>query len=187
MRMAQSFRLAGVQWPGKKRYCAFQKKYLAGKVNEAYNNEKNALVDPLRERGFCYLSCDGTSDSPGQSAKYLNSSMFDQATNTIVLMTVTQVTEAGNDMEKLELIKNLNNLKEKNVQIKQTITYRHTYIRKYISQEQKGITQQFDVWYFCKNIRKKLGAAAEKKLFVESAAWNKPICNHLCWVSATCR
>ena len=82
-------------------------------------------------------------------------------------------------MEKLELIKTLSNLKEKNVQIKQINTDRHRQIWKYIREEQKSIMQQFDAWHFCKNRRKNLGAAAEKKSCVELAAWNKPICNHL--------
>ena len=57
--------------------------------------------------------------------------------------------------------------------------------QKYICKEQKGVMQQSDVQHFCKNIRKKLGAAAKKISCVELAAWNKSICNHLWWVSAT--
>ena len=59
------------------------------------------------------------------SAKYFTCSKLDQATNAIVSMSVTQVTEAGNsnNMEKLRFIKTLNNLKQKKVQIKQINKY----------------------------------------------------------------
>ena len=56
------------------------------------------MIDSLRVRDFCYLSGDGRYDSPGHSEKYLTYSMLDQATNTIVLMSMTQVTEAGNSL-----------------------------------------------------------------------------------------
>ena len=53
--------------------------------------------------------------------------MFDQTINTIVSMFVTQATKAvnSNNMERFEFIKNLNNLKEKNVLIKQIPTDWH--------------------------------------------------------------
>ena len=60
-------------------------KYLTGALNEAYNKEDNALIDSLYVRDYCYLSGDGICDSPDHSVKYF----------TIVLMSVTQVTEAG--------------------------------------------------------------------------------------------
>ena len=62
-------------------------------------------------------------------------------------MSLTQVTEAGNsnNMEKLEFIKALNNLRDRNFQIKQITTDWHRHIHKYSRKEQKGIMQQFDV------------------------------------------
>ena len=187
-RIAQYFRLAGVQWIGKTRFYDFQKKYLAGVVNEAYIKENDILIESLLLRKSCCLSGDGRCDSPGHSAKYLTYSMLDQTKNTIISMSVTQVTEVGNSnsMEKLGFIKTLNKLKEKNVQIKQITTDRHKQIRKYIREEQKDFEHQFDVWHFCKNIRKKLSAAAKKKSCLDLALWNKSICNHLWWASATC-
>ena len=66
-------------------------------------------------------------NSPDHSGKYLTFSMFDQTINTIVSMFVTQATKAvnSNNMERFEFIKNLNNLKEKNVLIKQIPTDWH--------------------------------------------------------------
>ena len=89
MIMSQYFLLAGIQWLGKTQQYAFQKKYLAGVVNEAYNKEKNDVIDSFRKRGYCYISGDRRCDSPGHSPKYLTFSMLDQATNTIALMFVT--------------------------------------------------------------------------------------------------
>ena len=116
LRMARTIHLTRGQWLGKTQYCTFQKKYLAGVVNEAYNKLTNALTDFLRVRNYCYFSGDGRCGSPGHSPKYLTYSMLDQARNTIVSMSVTQATKAGNsnNMEKLGFIKTLNSLKKKN-------------------------------------------------------------------------
>ena len=77
---------------------------------------------------------------------------------------MTQVTEAGNsdNMEKMGFIKVLNELKEK-IEIKEITTDRHKQVRKYLREHEKEIDRQFDLWHFCKNIRKKLLAAAKKK------------------------
>ena len=124
---------------------------------------------------------DGRCDSPGHSAKYLTNSMLDQATNTIASISVTLVTEAenSNNMEKLGFIKTLNNLKEKKRPNKANHYRSAQKNLEYIREEQKCIIQQFDVWHFCKNIRKKLGAAAKKRSCAELATWNNSICNHL--------
>ena len=134
LRMARNFHLTRGQWLGKTQYCTFQKKYLAGVVNEAYNKLTNALTDFLRVRNCCYFSDDGRCGSPGHSPKYLTYSMLDQARNTIVSMSVTQATKAGNsnNMEKLGFIKTLNSLNKKNVKIKQITTDEYRQIRIYI-------------------------------------------------------
>ena len=105
------------------------------------------MINSFCVRDYCYLNGVGICDSHGHIAKYLTYSMLDQAKNTIVSMFVIQVTEAGNsnNMERLGFIESLNNLKEKSVQIQQITTNRHRQIWKYICEEQKGITQQFDV------------------------------------------
>jgi len=106
--------------------------------------------------------------------------IYFETKNTTISMSVTQVTEAGNsnNMEKLEFIKTLEQIKGKK--------------RKYVREEQKDFEHQFDVWHFCKNIRKKLSAAAaaaaaaKKESCLDLVRWNKSICNHLWWASATC-
>jgi len=96
-------------------------------------------------------------------------------------MSVTQVTEAGNsnNMEKLGFIKVLTQIKDRDIVVEQITTDRHKQIRKYIREEEKEINQQFDVWHFCKNIRKKLIAASKKKSCAQLSSWIKSICNHL--------
>ena len=84
--------------------------------------------------------------------------MFDQLKSKITSMAVTQVSEAGNSnrMEKMGFVKVLSELKEKGMNIEQITTDRHTGIRKHMREKEKSISQQFDVWHFCKSIRKKL-------------------------------
>ena len=164
-RIAKYFRLADIQWIGKTRYYAFQKEYLSGVVNEVYSKEKNILMTQMKKKGHCRLSGDGRCDSTGHNAKYLTYSMFDQLKSKIISMAVTQVSKAGNSnrMEKMGFVKVLRELKEKVLNIEQITTDRHTGIRKRMREKEKSISQQFDVWHFCKSIRKKLIAAAKKK------------------------
>ena len=187
-KIAEYFRLANVQWLGKTRYYAFQRKYLSGVVNEAYVKEKEVLLGDLKKKGPCKLSGDGRCDSPGHNAKYLTYSMIDQIKSTIINMSVTQVTEAGNSnrMEKMGFIKVLEELKEKGLNIEQITTDRHTGIRKYMREKEPSIPQQFDVWHFCKSIRKRLLAAAKKKCNKALEKWIRSICNHFWWCCATC-
>ena len=49
-KIAEYFRLANVQWLGKTRYYAFQRKYLSGVVNEAYVKEKEVLLGDLKKK-----------------------------------------------------------------------------------------------------------------------------------------
>ena len=120
-RIVEYFRLADIQWIGKTRYYAFQKKYLSGVDNEAYSKEKDILMTQMKKKGHCQLSGDGRCDSPGHNAKYLTYSMFDQLKSKIISTAVTQVSEAGNSnrMEKMGFVKVLSELKEKGLNIEQ--------------------------------------------------------------------
>ena len=142
----------------------------------------------MKKKGHYRLSGDGRCDSPGHNAKYLTYSMFDQLKSKIISMAVTQVSEAGNSnrMEKISFVKVLSKIKEKGLNIEPITTDRHTGIRKHMREKEKSISQQFDVWHFCKSIRKKVIAAAKKKCNKELNVWIKSFCNHFWWCCSTC-
>ena len=114
--------------------------------------------------------------------------MFDQLKSKIISMAITQLSEAGNfnRMEKMGFAKVLSELKEKGLNIEQITTDQHTRIRKHMREIEKSIPQQFDVWHFCKSIRKKPIAAAKKKCNKELNDWIRSICNHFWWCCSTC-
>ena len=64
-------------------------------------------------------------------------------------------------MEKMGFEKALKSLKNDGIIPEQIATDRHVQIRKYLIEEEPNITHQFDVWYFAKNIKKKLLAQAK--------------------------
>ena len=70
-RIIDFFHLVGIQCMGKTRFYEFQRRYLAGVVQERYCKEKNSILNQLKEQGSCRLSRDGRCDSPGHNAKYL--------------------------------------------------------------------------------------------------------------------
>ena len=187
-KICKYFEMADIAWISKSRFYALQKKYLFGVAYEAWQNEQETLISQLQDKESCCFSGDGRCDSPGHNAKYLTYSFGDQSSGKIIVMSLTQVTEAGNSnrMEKYGFIKAIDETKEKKLKIKQLTTDRHMQIKKYLREEEEDIDHQFDVWHFCKNIRKKLLAAAKKKSCNDLNKWIKSICNHFWWASATC-
>ena len=157
-RIFDFFHLVGIQCIGKTRFYEFQRPYLAGAVQERYCRENNSILNQLKEQGSCRLSGDGRCDSPEHNAKYLTYSFMDQITNKIAALTITQVTEAknSNNMEKVGFIKGLKFLRTNGVIVDQITTDRHWQIRKYIRENEKDTIHQFDIWHFCKSIKKNL-------------------------------
>ena len=90
------FCLVGLQCIGKTRFYQFQRRYLAGVIQERYCRKHNSILNQLKEQSSCRLSRDGMCDSPGHNAKYVTCSFMDQITNKIAGITITQVTEAKN-------------------------------------------------------------------------------------------
>ena len=182
------FRLVGIQCIGKTRFYEFQRRYLAGVVQERYCRENNSILNQLKEQGSCRLSGDGRCDSSGHNAKYLTYSFMDQITNKIAAMTITQVTEAknSNNMEKVGFIKGLKFLRTNGMTADQMTTDRHSQIRKHMRENEKDTIHQFDIWHFCRSVKKNLAAAAKKKPCQALNGWIKSIINHLWWAVSTC-
>ena len=65
-------------------------------------------------------------------------------------------------MKKFAFVNVLNRLKNENIKIEMLTTDRHSQIGKHMWEEDKNIDHQFDVWYFCKNIKQKLNTVSEK-------------------------
>ena len=142
----------------------------------------------MKEQGLCRLSGDGRCDSPGNNAKYLTYSFMDQITNKTAATTITQVTETknSNNMEKVGFIKGIKFLRTNGVTVDQITKDRHSQIRKYMRENEKDTIHQFDIWHFCKSIKKKLAAAAKKKPCQDLNGWIKSIINHLWRTVPTC-
>ena len=113
---------------------------------------------------------------------------MDQITNKIAAMTLTQVTEAknSNNMEKIGFIKGLKFLRKNGVTVDQIKTDRHSQIRKHMRKNEKDTMHQFDIWHFCKSIKKKLVPAAKKKPCQALNGCVKSIINHLWRAVSTC-
>ena len=120
------------------------------------------------------------------NVKLAASVLFSSNTFTKICKYFEMAAGNSNRMEKYGFIKAIDETKEKKLKIKQLTTDRHMQIKKYLREEEEDIDHQFDVWHFCKNIRKKLLAAAQKKSCNDLNKWIKSICNHFWWASATC-
>ena len=107
-----------------------------------------SVTHRLIEQGPCKLSGDGWCDSPGYNAKNLSYSLINQETNDIIAFSITQVTEAGNSnrIEKLGLQKTLNEVREKQILIKQLTADRHMQIQKYLKEDKPQSNNQFGIF-----------------------------------------
>ena len=158
----------------KTRTYQFQRWYLSGVVQERYCRENNSILNQLKEQGSCRLSRDGSCDSPGRNVKYLSCSFMDQITNKIAAMTITQVRKSNNS----NIIKGLKFLRTNGVTVDQ--------IRKHMMENGKDTIHQFDIWHFCKSIKKNVVAAAKKNPCEALNEWIKSIIHHLWWAVSTC-
>ena len=89
-------------------------------------------------------------------------------------------------MEKFAFVKVLNRLKNENIKIEMLTTDRHSQIRKHMQEEEKNIDHQFDVWYFCKNIKQKLNKVSKKANCNDLRPWIKSIAHHFWWGCSKC-
>ena len=107
-----------------------------------------SVTHRLIEQGSCELSGDGWCDNPGYNAKNLTYSLMNQETNDIIAFSITQVTVAGNSnrIEKLGLQKTLNEVREKQIVIKQMTAHRHMQIQKYLKEDKPQIDNQFGIF-----------------------------------------
>ena len=147
-----------------------------------------SILEEVKEKGPCYLSGDGSCDSPGCNGKYLTYSFMDKNLNKIVGFSLIQVSEAGNSnqMEKMGFEKSLRLLKNEGIIPEQITTDRHIQIRKHLRDQEPGIIHQYDVWHFLKSIKKKLLAASKKSSCKITKKWIRLIGNHFWWACAMC-
>ena len=136
-----------------------------------------SVTHRLIEQGPCKLSGDGWCDSPGYNAKNLSYSLINQETNDIIAFSITQVTVAGNSnrIEKLGLQKTLNEVREKQIVIKQLTADRHA-DSEILKRGQT--TKQQSVWHFSKNITSKLIGEGKKSYCTALQKQTKFIINH---------
>ena len=163
--VSEFLRFSQVTFISNDTFYEIQRTILQPVINEFWQLDNNRVIEKAKRENGVKLSGDGQCDSPGHSAKYGIYSFLNQSTNEIVSFRLTQVTEAGNSnaMEKFGMIKNLEYLRSRDVNVKQITIDRHISCRKYIAEKETTIELQFDVWHFSKSIKKKLCALAKKK------------------------
>ena len=174
------FQNLNIPWVSKSR-CYDMLDQMLSVTNEAWKKEQSQIVSAWKQRGLI-LSGDGRCDSPGQNAKYLTYSLFDESLKKVIAVSLTQVTEVegvSNRMEKARLIKVLDEVKQKNLKVEQLTNDRHLRIKKYLREQEDGIDHQLDVWHLSKSIKTKLLEVLKKKGCEELRPWIKSICNHL--------
>ncbi|KAG0443368.1 hypothetical protein HPB47_015000, partial [Ixodes persulcatus] len=137
--------LMNVQVMTLRMYLNYQSAFLTPTV------EKDELLEQLKD-SIGDLSGDGRCDSPGFFAKYLTYSIFAPQINKIMLCEQVQVGEceevrASVQMEKQGLIRCLELLKTKDINVHSLTTHRHISIAKHMREVEPEIVHYLDVWH----------------------------------------
>ncbi|KAH6946031.1 hypothetical protein HPB50_011274 [Hyalomma asiaticum] len=122
-----------------------------GKVWEA---EQRVMFANFNEA--IHLAGDGRCDSPGFSAKYMTYSFVEAKSSKVIHFVQVQLGEnkdvqTSNAMEKYSLIKGLELLKAKDIEIVSLTTDRHPGIIKHMRTNEQGIDHKFDTWDVAKS------------------------------------
>ncbi|XP_064463931.1 uncharacterized protein LOC135375135 [Ornithodoros turicata] len=167
-------------------YFKFQRLYMFPAVTEVWNNERQLLLQQLKDKELC-LAGDGRADSPGHSADFGTYSLMETGINRIIHMELVKSTEvsSSNKMEKEGLERALNALADEGMKVKTLITDRHTEIKAFMKSSHPDVQHRFDVWHVAKGIRKKIIAASHSKQHQVLQKWSPTIINHLYWCART--
>ena len=165
-----------------------QKKLLYPSILRVFITQRQLVYDEVSSHKKLHLLGDARCDSPGYNAKYGTYTIMDQQSGRIIDLHVSHVglTVNSSRMELDGLKHNLRRLDENGISMASLTTDRHKQVRKYMREERKDVTHQFDIWHVSKNIKKKLSKFAKKKCCSELNHWIKSIINHFWWCCATC-
>ncbi|XP_063295528.1 G patch domain-containing protein 4 isoform X1 [Pelobates fuscus] len=177
------FEIFGVQFISITTHRAYQQNYLFPIVNLYYRKERNLILSSLKGRVLS-LSADGQCDSPGYGKKYCTYCIVEKSTQKIIECNTIQVSESSSSssMESLAFSTCMENVLAERLNIGVLVTDRHEIIRKIMMEEYKQINHQFDVWHYCKSLRKKLENLARDPTCKELVPWTNAIVNHF-WAS----
>ena len=124
----------------------------------------------------------------GHSAKYCTYTMMDVNTQKVVDFEVISVSQVANSnaMEKKGFIDVLDNIVDREIQVEGVSTDAHPQITKHMRVNVTDMNHHLDPWHTCKNMFKKLKAAAKKKHCTKLEIWIPSIVNHFWWSIQTC-
>ncbi|CAH2281852.1 coiled-coil domain-containing 51 isoform X2 [Pelobates cultripes] len=180
---SELFRIFGVSFISEAMHFIYQKKFLFPVVDLHHEKERKAILAKLKGRALC-LSGDGQFDSPGFGAKYCTYTLLEESTKKIIECNTIRVRETKSSvaMESKAFQKCIDQVREEGLKIAILATDRHANIRKIMKAQYKNIIHQFDVWRYCKRLRRKLESITRHRLYKELAPWNAMIINHM-WTS----
>ena len=181
------FNILNLQFLSSTQFYFLQKRYVFPAINIIYKSHRNRLFQESQDDEKLDVSGDGRCDTPGYNAKYCTYSLMNQTNSKILHFHVVSVDQTTSSvaMEKCGLIKTLDMLECRGLNIHSITTDDHQSIKKYLK-DKKSPRHQLDIWHKSKNIKKKITKLAKNKLNSELQTWSKSLINHFWWCCSTC-
>ncbi|XP_071988891.1 uncharacterized protein [Engystomops pustulosus] len=186
-KILQMVKLLNLKFIGKSTYYKNQTMYLFPTLNRYWQLEQQSNISRLREKPVC-LTADCQVNRPGHLAKYLTYTMMDAETKKIIGFHIQQLlpSYSQDHHENTAFKKTLDDILEKEVNVKMVTTNPHVGIRKVMKDGYANIIHRFDPWHLARTVGNKILAQSKKKHCEILSQWASPIESHLWWSVKTC-
>ena len=194
-KMSSFARALNLKFIGKTTYQDHQRDHIIPVVQKAWNEEREKVVEEMKQKETLVLAGDARCDSPGYNAKYGSYTLMDTEPTSndshkkkIVSLEMVQVSEVknSNHMEPTGLERCLKQIKEDGLKLVALATDRHVMVTSNMKKDHADINHQFDIWHLVKSILKKIMAKSKTKTCEALGLWIRSIANHMWWCSESC-
>ncbi|XP_060569824.1 uncharacterized protein LOC132728231 [Ruditapes philippinarum] len=169
-----------LKFPSASQFSRIQTHYLVPAIDSYWERHQEEVLSTCE--GDVVVLGDGRNDSPGHCAQYCSYSLMDNASKQILTIQTIDKRMTGRKsaaMEKLGFQAAMNELKSKEVTVKEVVTDAHLGIGALMkTPDYDKIQHSHDIWHAAKNLGKKITKIAMKKGNRVLGPWIKDIVNH---------
>ncbi|XP_063312682.1 uncharacterized protein LOC134612265 [Pelobates fuscus] len=187
-KLHEMFSILGVPYISKTVHSDYQKNFIFPVIHLHHTKDRHNIIDNLKDKAIC-LSGDGQSGHSVFSRKYCMYTLIEESTQKIIECNTIRVSERKSsiDTESKVFRKCLNKVLDEGLIVAYLATDRHIGITKIMRDEYRQINHQFDLWHYCRHLKRKLSRLAKRKTCKPLIPWRKAIINQMWMSSSQCK